>query len=236
MNTPPRSLLFLSGAGLPAWIWDEVRHRLDGSPETLVAPRPERGSAGHRGSGPGLSDYVDAAIDALPAGPVTIVAHSAGGIVGAEIARRAPDRVLGFLAVSAIVPGPGGSFLTAMPLPNRWVLGAVMRVAGTRPPDSAIRGTLAHGIEERAVARLLADFTPEPQGFYRDRTGPQPWAGRRGYVLTAADRELPPRLQRRFAARLDAPWRRELATGHLPMLENPGALAATILSFLEPRG
>jgi pimeloyl-ACP methyl ester carboxylesterase len=54
--------------------------------------------------------------------------------------------------------------------------------------------------------------------------------------MTAADRELPPRLQRRFAARLDAPWRRELATGHLPMLENPGALAATILSFLEPRG
>lgn len=224
MSTSPRSILFLSGAGLPAWIWDDVRHHLS-EYATQVAPRPEGGQVG-------LRDYAEAAAGSMSAARFTIVAHSAGGVVGAEVARLAPERVLGFLAVSAIVPPPGGSFLTAMPLPNRWMLGAVMRVAGTRPPDSAIRKTLAHGVEEQTTDRLIADFTPESQGFYRDRIGRQPWNGRRGSVTTTSDRELPLALQRRFAVNLGANWHRELATGHLPMLENPEALAGIITSFL----
>lgn len=226
MSTSRHSILLLGGAGLPAWIWDDVRLRLGDAYDVRVAPRPGNGD-------PALRAYAAAALDAAPAGPFTIVAHSAGGVVGAELARLAPERVEGFLAVSAILPPPGGSFVTAMPIPNRWILSAAMRLAGTRPPESAIRRTLAHGLDGRIVDRLIADFVPESQRYYRDRIGAQPWAGRRGYATTAGDRELPPALQRRFADRLDAPWRRELATGHLPMLEDPAALAAAIAAFVE---
>ena len=229
MSTSHHSILFLSGAGLPAWIWDGVRRRLDGTRETRVAPRP-----GH-GPSPSLREYAAEALDAAPAGSFTIVAHSAGGVVGAELARLAPERVDGLLAMSAIVPPPGGSFLTAMPIPNRWILGAAMRLAGTRPPESAIRRTLAHGLDGPTVDRLIAEFSPESQRYYRDRIGAQPWSGRIGYVTTASDRELPPGLQRRFAARLGTAWQRELATGHLPMLEDPDALAAVIAAFLGSR-
>ena len=222
--TSPHPILFLSGAGLPAWIWEEVRHRL-GDHETQVAPRPGRTA--------GLCDYAEAALDSMSAERFTVVAHSAGGVVGAEVVRLAPQRVSGFLAVSAIVPRLGGSFLTAMPVPNRWLLGAAMRVFGTRPPDAALRETLAHGLDEPTTGRLIADFTPEPQAYYRDRTGPHQWGVRRGYVLTTADRELPPALQRRFAARLGDPWRHAVPTGHLPMLEDPAALAASVASFVE---
>lgn len=225
MSTSLPSILFLSGAGLPTWIWEDVRQRLAEACTTQVAPRPANATAG-------LRAYADAALDAVPAERFVIVAHSAGGVVGAEVVRLAPERVTGFLAVSAIVPRPGGSFLTAMPAPNRWILSAAMRLVGTRPPDAAIRRSLAHGLDERTSDRLVADFTPESQGYYRDRTGAQPWGGRRGYVTTTGDRELPRALQRRFAARLGAPWQRELATGHLPMLEGPGALAASIASFV----
>lgn len=226
MSTPRHSILFLSGAGLPAWIWDDVRDRLGASYTAQVAPRPEGGAAG-------LRDYAEAAVGAMPAGQVFLVAHSAGGVVGAEVAGLAPERVAGFLAVSAIVPPPGGSFITTMPIPNRWVLSAAMRLAGTRPPDSAIRKTLANGLDEAIVNRLVADFVPESQGLYRDRIGPRPWLGRRGYAATARDRQLAPALQQRFAIQLGAAWRRELATGHLPMLEAPDALAEAIVSFVE---
>lgn len=226
MTAPRHSILFLSGAGLPAWVWDEVSDRLGPSYDTQVASRPEHDA-------PGLNDYAEAAIGSMPAEQVTVVAHSSGGVVGAEVARLVPGRVGGFLAVSAVVPPPGGSFIGSMPIPNRWILRAVLRFAGTRPPDSAIRKGLAHGLDERTVDRLIADFTPESEGLYRDRIGSQPWIGRRGYTTTTQDRELSPGRQQRFAGQLGATWRSELATGHLPMLEDPAGLAETLAAFLE---
>lgn len=229
MSTTRDAILFLSGAGLPEWIWDDVREQLADSFETRVAPRLIGADATLREQ----ADAAIAALAAMDADAVTLVAHSAGGVVGAEVARLSANRVAGLLAVSAVVPPAGGSFLSAMPVPNRWILSAAMRVAGTRPPDAAIRGSLAAGVDPDVVDRLIADFTPEPQRYYRDRIGATSWRGRRGYVFTGSDRELPLPLQRRFAARLGTSWTRELATGHLPMLEHPVALAETIAAFAQ---
>lgn len=228
MSNPHPPILFLSGAGLPAWIWDDVRQLLDESHATQVAPRPT-GATG------GVRDYATAAIDSISAERFVIVAHSAGGVVGAEVLRLAPERVTGFLAVCATVPQPGDSFITAMPIPNGWMLSIAMRLAGTRPPESAIRRSLAHGLDEQTTDRLIADFTPEPQGYYRERTGTQTVDGPRGYVTTTNDREFPAALQRRFSANLGSTWQHELPTGHLPMLESPDALAETISGFLNAR-
>lgn len=221
-----RSILFLSGAGLPDWVWDGVRQRLDPWCDTRVAARP-------RHSGAALSDYAEAALADASGEQVVLVAHSAGGVVGAEIAGIAPERIGGLLAVSAVMPPHGGSFVTAMPIPNRWILGAAMRLAGTRPPESEIRRSLAHGLDDRTVDRLVADFAPESQAYYRDRIGERRGNFGRGYVTTTRDRQLSPALQRRFATRLGASWRSELPTGHLPMVEDPEALSAVIASFLE---
>lgn len=142
---------------------------------------------------------------------------------GAEVMRLAPERVIGILGVCATVPPPGGSFITAM------------RLAGTRPLDSAIRKSLAHGLDEQTVDRLITDFTPEPQAYYRERIGEQTVGGARGYVITSDDHELPVALQRRFAANLGAQWQHELPTGYLSMLETPDALSRTISRFLSAR-
>lgn len=225
MNTNSQSLLLLSGAGLPSWIWDQTRDHLGEAMTTVVAPRPTSETAR-------LHDYAEAAIAAMPSEQVVLVGHSAGGVVASEIARLAPERVAGFLAVSAIVPPAGGSFVSAMPVPNRWALSAAMRFAGTKPPESAIRKNLASGLDGEIVDRLIRDFTPEPQAYYRDHLSQGTWSAPRGYVTSTADRELPPALQKRFAATLDADWRHELTTGHLPMLEDPAGLADAITAFI----
>lgn len=228
MSGSPESILFLGGAGLPAWIWDEVRRDLHEARDTRVASRPASVQAR-------LEEYVDAALESAPEGDFAVVAHSGGGVIGAEIVRRAPERAQAFLGLSAVIPRPGGSFISAMPVPNRWALSAVMRFAGTRPPDSAIRRGLASGLDDRVTDRIIADFTPESPGYYRDRTGHGPWASWCGYVHATADRELPLALQRRSAGRLGAAWKDDLNTGHLPMIEDPSAVARLIIRFLEAR-
>lgn len=223
MRTP---ILYLSGAGLPAWIWDDVHRALAWPQDVRVAARP-------RGAGARLRDYAEAAIGSAPAGRFAVVAHSVGGVVGAEVARLAPDRISAFLAVAAVIPEPAGSFLAATPAPGRWVVGVAMRLAGTRPPASAIRGRLASGIDERTAGRLVTEFIPEAPGLYRDRTAHRSWSGQRGYIHTTQDRQVPMAQQRRCAQRLGGAWEDSLDTGHLPMLEDPKGLAASIARFLD---
>lgn len=229
MSTSPDPILLIGGAGLPAWIWDDIRRELSNSHDTRVAVRP------HPGVNARLRDYADAAVESAPPGRFAIVAHSSGGMIGAEVAGLVPDRISAFLAVSAVVPKPGGSFLSAMPVPNRWVLGLAMRLGGTRPPDSAIRRGLAGRLDDRTAERIVADFAPESPGLYRDATTHCSFSGPRGYVLTSRDSELAPALQRRYARRLDASWSDELSTGHLPMIEDPQRLASSIIRFLAWR-
>lgn len=220
------TILCISGAGLPAWIWHDVQQLLGGPDHVRIAARPARIA------GSDVRDYAHAAIGSAPTGRFAVVAHSSGGVIGAEITRLAPERVSAFLAVTAVIPEPAGSFLSAMPAPSRWVLGAVLRFAGTRPPNAAIQRGLAHGLDDRTTDRIIADFAPESVGLYRGRIAGQPWSGRRGYVFTAQDRELPIAAQRRSAQRLGPDWTGHLDTGHLPMIENPHALAGSVAAFL----
>jgi pimeloyl-ACP methyl ester carboxylesterase len=223
MINASETILFVSGAGLSPRIWDGVRDDL--ALPSVVAPRPG-------GAASSLRDYAETAIASAGNGRFTIVAHSIGGVVASEILRLAPERVNGLLAVSAVIPRAGESFVSAMPVPNRWILPVALRLGGTRPPESAIRGSLGHGLDEKEADRIVAEFTPESQRLYLDKTLGRSWTGRTGYVTTTEDRELPASMQRRFAERLGAEWSEELVTGHLPMLQDPVQTAAAIRRFV----
>lgn len=69
-----------------------------------------------------LDDYVAQTlkqIDTLTADEIIIVAHSAGGVIGTEIAKRLGDRLAGFVAISALLPKPGTSFVANLPFPQK---------------------------------------------------------------------------------------------------------------------
>ncbi|WP_194813784.1 alpha/beta fold hydrolase [Nocardia sp. XZ_19_385] len=223
MSTISSPILFLSGAGLPAWIWDEVRAGLGA--ESVVANYPEASDAS-------LRDYAEAVLQQAPGSTFTLVAHSIGGVVASEIAAIAPERVHGLLGVAASIPAAGTSFLGALPFPQRHIVSLAMRVAGTRPPEKALR-TLATGLGDAETARIVSDFDPESQSLYRDRVAPRRFPARTGYVVASADPEFPAALQRKYATELGAEFRRELPTGHLPMVQDPAALAQIIKEFTQ---
>ncbi|WP_418058867.1 alpha/beta fold hydrolase [Pimelobacter simplex] len=216
-------VLFLSGSGLPTWIWDEVRA---GLPVSAVAHRP---------SSPGADPtaYAAAALAAVDWPRFTVVAHSVGGVVAQAVLAAAPERVTGVLGVAAVWPGPGRSFAGALPAPQRWVLPLIMRLAGTRPPEKQLRAGLGAGLPEATVDRLVAAFTPESRALFVTPAPPVPegWSGLRGYVRTTSDRDVPTALQDRSAEALGATFVRELATGHLPMLSDPAGLRAAVTGF-----
>ena len=53
------------------------------------------------------------------------------------------------------------------------------------------------------------------------------------YICTTGEDDRSERLQRSFARRLGVESPEELATGHLPMLEDPDALAGKIVAFVD---
>jgi len=88
-------LLFLSGAGLPAWVWDDVRRRPP--VDSRVADRP-RGRVG-------LADCAEAARAAEADWPAYgVVAHSIGAVVAAALVTQDADRVRAVIGVCGIVP------------------------------------------------------------------------------------------------------------------------------------
>lgn len=219
----PVPVVLLGGAGLPPWIWDDVRRALAGT-ATSVARYP-------RGPGASLADYADEVAAQVPQGSV-VVAHSVGGVVAAELLVRHPGRVSGLLGVSAVVPAPGRSFLRSLPVPARYVVGAVVRLAGTRPPDRALRA-LAAGLPAPTADRIVREFDPEGVRLYRDPVsgaGDRPAV--RGYLRTTQDLEVPAAVQLASAAALAATWTDELATGHLPMLQDPHGVTRAVRRVL----
>ncbi|HXH80939.1 alpha/beta hydrolase [Nocardioides sp.] len=226
MTNTTSHVLFISGAGLPAWVWDATRRALPSTTSSTVAPRPAA-------VGAGVADYAAAALQSAGADRFVLVAHSAGGMVAAELLRRAPDRVAGLLALSAVVPQTGRSAVSSLPFPQRLVFGAALRLAGTRPPESAIRRGLASGLDTSVADRVVSDFTPESTAYFTDTSSEHQRPAHRGYVTLTADREYGPALQGRFRQTLDPTWQTTLATGHLAMLEDPVGLAAEIDRFMS---
>lgn len=213
-------LVFLSGSGLPEWIWDEVRQVLPF--ESLVVRYP-KGSAS-------LREYAESALTQSPE-HFTLVAHSVGGVVGSEMCALAPGRVENFIGVSACLPPAGRSFVQAMPLPQRAILGLLLRLLGTRPPDKQIREGLCAGVADGVAARVVADFAPESRALYTDAVSARSFPAGSAYLVTKEDREFAPALQRRFAAELGGAVE-TLPTAHLPMLEDPAETAKRILGAL----
>jgi pimeloyl-ACP methyl ester carboxylesterase len=139
-------IVFIYGAGLNRWIWDKVAEGVEAP--CLAADFPLRQEGGSAQPGElaleHYAAYLQKQIEAWDAShKFVLVAHSLGGIPALRVAAAMPQRVAGFAAVGAVIPPPGGSFLSHLPWPQRVIMSLVLRKIGTRPPESAIRSGLS---------------------------------------------------------------------------------------------
>ena len=223
-------IIFISGAGLSSWIWDDVVSELD--MQSVIADY----SNVRKNTDASLSDYVDAVAESaqqLKTDKIIIVAHSIGGVVGVELARQlVGGRVAGFVGISAAVPNPSGNFFSCLPFPQKFIMPIIVKLAGTKPPESAIRSSLASDLQGESVDKLISSFCREAKGLYYDKTSSTNYPDiPYSYIRTTQDKELPIAVQDTIIKRLPNIAVHDISSGHLPMLSHADEVAAIIREF-----
>jgi pimeloyl-ACP methyl ester carboxylesterase len=231
MNTSPRpktAIIYIGGAGLSPAIWDGVRAKVSIQDAVLAYSRNDAAS---------LESTVReslAQLGTIQATQYVLVAHSLGGVIGVELARKLGDKLAGFIAVSATIPAPGKSFVSTLPFPKRLLMPAILKLAGTKPPDSAIRKTLCSDLTDAQADAIIKAFTPEPRRLYLDNTSSDKLpSAKYTYVRTLNDKQVPPQQQSSMAQLLPGVTITDIAGGHLSMISHPDELADSINAFLK---
>ncbi|MEU3478864.1 alpha/beta fold hydrolase [Streptomyces sp. NPDC033754] len=235
-----------AGLGLSWFDWDPVVPLLAPYRTVVRFDRPGHGLSAPAAAPPtaaGEADRIAALLDALDAGPATVVGHSIAGFHAEAFARLHPARTAALVLVDSSVeehPRPSrtpavsralGALLSAAGVPA--ALGpAVRRLSVRRDPAPAelirrvyrtsrvLRGTLLENAHYGAVAAgllALRDSHPLPPGLPVT-------------VLAAPDGSARwEQRQRTLARRLDASYEAAVPSGHLVMLDRPEAVARAVL-------
>jgi len=219
--------ILLHGAGLGAWIWDDVLPHLNAPARALDLPG--RGD----GTNPGdvtLEQCVDFVASQLEAGTV-LVGHSFSAEVALAVATRHPDKVKSLVLVGGVVPESGRNFLSLVPLPMRLFLRVVIGRSknGVAIPKGEVRKGYCNDLDDFTCTRVVQKLTREAPRLYLDPvTWSLPDSMPRIYVKLLEDHSIKPSDQDAMTARFRATQVETLPTGHLPMLGKPADLAGIL--------
>lgn len=220
----PVSIVLVHGAFVDASGWQPVFERLsaDGY-EVLVAQHPTLTLQG--------DVETTKRLIAAAKHPVVLVGHSYGGAIITEAGNDA--KVQGLIYLAAFVPDAGESVLD---LASQEIPG--VEPAPLLPPtDGFIRVD-----QDKFPVAFAADVDPVQTHFMAAAQLPwgldavqgmittPAWKTRRAfYLLATEDRMIPPQAQKMMAERAQAPIT-EIRSSHAPMLSQPDAVAAFIIS------
>jgi len=225
--------VFIYGAGLEGLVWRNVVEGFEHP--CLLAEYPQRNGDYEARRGLSLGDYVahmKRQVDQWGTQPIVIVAHSLGGVLALKLASLLTDRLAGIVAIGAAIPKSGGSFLSALPFPQRLLMPVMLRVAGTRPPESVIRKSLCNDLSPDQADTIVKGFIPEAVRVYTDRIEvPVPDVPKL-YVNLNKDQGFSSALQKKMISNFAPHTIRSMDTGHLPMISDPKGLRSILEAFV----
>jgi pimeloyl-ACP methyl ester carboxylesterase len=173
---------------------------------------------------------------ALQDGPVILVGHSWAGMVISEAGND--PKVVGLVYIAAIVPDEGQTASDVLkPYPPTPGLGHMV-------PDAAGYLSLTRqGIEEDFVpdlpaserALVFATQGPWNSTALAEKVPTPAWKTRPSWFIAVNDRILPADYEQVIAKQIKANTT-TLASGHVPMLSQPGAVAAVIIDAANKAG
>lgn len=233
INKKSIGFVFLHGAGLGSWIWEEVITKL--KYPCLAIDFPGRGN--HKNIATNnlpLNEYVKSAlldIDQFSPEKLIIIAHSISGNVALEIAHKRQNRIGGFVAISAAIPAMNNSYLSSLPIIMNVFLRLMLTLTGTRPPESAIRNGLCNDLNEKQALEVINRFTPESKKLYTDRLNTKDIPANSLYIRLKKDKAFSEKIQDNMIKNLQAKKIIDIYSGHLPMLGKPIELVQILNNF-----
>lgn len=226
-------IVLIHGAGLGGWIWGETGKHLETDYLAVNFPERENSAVSKSLSLKAYFDHISEQIAGWNKPRLVFAAHSIGGVPALMLANELGERVSGFIGVSSSIPVNGGSFLSTLPVPKRLLFSAILRIAGTKPPESAITGSLCSDLPESLAKQVAESFVEESVRLYFDRcNAPIPDLPTL-YIKCAGDKEFSDSMQNRMVQSLGANEVVSLDSGHMPMLSKPKELADLINRFTE---
>jgi pimeloyl-ACP methyl ester carboxylesterase len=224
-------IIFIHGAGLSSWVWDEVK-ALIRFPALLI-DFPNR-AKDYNTSELKFGDYINSIIRQIDRWNVEkfiLVTHSIGGCLGLEVAEFFKSRIIGFVAIASAIPIKGDSFISCLPYPQRIILPLILKIAGTKPPKRAIEKGMCSDLTREQTKMIYERFIPESKDLFFEKCNAPIPDTKRLYIKLAYDRELPLSVQERMAENLNAHRVITLHSGHLPMLSKPAVLVRMLTRF-----
>jgi len=232
-------VVLLHGGGTSGRQWDLVTERMTAPALALDVPgRGDRPADVATLTLARALDSLAADVEAGPAGPVVLVAHSSGGLLVPGLVERLGERVRRVLLIAASVTEDGGSGWDCMKPRHaeraRAILAAARQGGGRAvtpadpPPPEVARNSWGTALtdEQIAFATHPSRWVSDTMNFYEE---PLDWSAvrelPRTYILTVHDTAVPAELQETMAARQAFPLV-PLASGHLPHVTMPDVVAA----------
>ncbi|MFJ4850485.1 MULTISPECIES: alpha/beta fold hydrolase [unclassified Streptomyces] len=215
------AILLVHGAWHGAWCWEALVPELTAlgwRAATVDLPSASADPADNAG----MYDDARAVRERLAAldGPVTVLAHSYGGLPVTEAAAHASN-------VSRLV------YLAAFLVDEGVSLAAVSKgqltpgAGGTVPPPEDAGGVLYGGVAPQDADRAAARLTPHTLKSFSEPLTEAGWKSvPSSYIVCEDDNALAPAFQETMALRAERSHRR--AWSHSPFLSAPAELAALI--------
>lgn len=227
-------IIFIHGAGLGKFIWNEIQLNLNYS--SLTIEFPNRNTDDKANSKLSFEEYVTNAIsDVKDFGKekLIIVTHSIGGLVGLRIAEHLKDKTIGFVGIGSAIPKNGKSFVSCLPFPQKLLIPLVMKLTGTKPPKSAIKKGLCNDLKPSQTEKVVEKFTAESRGLYTENSKTKIPNVKKLYVELINDKEFSVSVQKKMAKNLNCKNIVTLESGHLPMLSVPEKLTGILNEFIH---
>jgi len=242
------TFVFVPGAWLGGWCWQEMTPRLRAAGHQVYTPTLSGlGERRHLG-GPqiDLDTHLQDIVNVLEfeeLRDVTLVGHSYGGFVVTGVADRAPERVRQVIYLDASVPEDGMSLFSGGPPAFKAMVEEAAREQGDGwgwpLPSPEVLGSFVSiaGIDEEDLRWFYAKATPHPVGTLRQpiRFSDATWKTvGRAYISCTAERTS--ESAREMHARTSPDWGYgELATGHWPMFSMPAQTVELLAELAEVR-
>jgi pimeloyl-ACP methyl ester carboxylesterase len=180
--------------------------------------------------------------------PVSLVAHSGGGLLATAFAERRPEQVARLVYVAGMMLPGGESFEDLV----KSISPQYPEASGIWPHlEWSADGRVSRAPAAAAIAFFLQDCPHSEAAAAAARLTPQGEGGRavttpataarygripRLYVEALQDRSVIPQVQRAMQARAPGALVVSLPTGHAPQFSAPALLAEAIIPFLASTG